>query len=99
VGVLFFPCCILVPMNSTPSGEQILTNIITQVFTPLYQIVVGITIIYFLYGVVRYVIDLNNPEKQTTGRSHLLWGLVGLFIVLSVGGILNLLNGTLGSMF
>jgi hypothetical protein len=86
-------------MNSTPSGEQILTNIITQVFTPLYQIVVGITIIYFLYGVVRYVIDLNNPEKQTTGRSHLLWGLVGLFIVLSVGGILNLLNGTLGSMF
>ena len=86
-------------MNTTSSGEQILTKIITDVFSPLYQIVVGVTILYFLYGVARYVIDLNNPDKQTTGRSHLLWGLVGLFIVLSVGGILSLLQGSLGTMF
>lgn len=81
------------------SGEQILTNIITEVFSPIYQAVVGITILYFLYGVVRYIIDLNNPDSKTTGRSHLFWGLIGLFIVLSVGGILNLLNGSLGGMF
>ncbi|MEZ0208774.1 MAG: hypothetical protein ACAH17_01195 [Candidatus Paceibacterota bacterium] len=81
------------------SGEQILTNIITEVFSPIYQAVVGVTILYFLYGVARYVIELNNPESQTTGRSHLFWGLVGLFIVLSVGGILAFLNGSIGSMF
>lgn len=81
------------------SGEQILTNIITEVFSPIYQAVVGITILYFLYGAVRYVIELNNPDAKTTGRSHLFWGLIGLFIVLSVGGILSLLDGTLGGMF
>jgi hypothetical protein len=81
------------------SGDQILTNIITQVFSPLYQVAVGVTILYFLYGVARYVVELNNPDSKTTGRSHLLWGLVGLFIVLSVGGILSFLNGSLNSMF
>lgn len=81
------------------SGEQILSNVVTEIFSPLYQAVVGISILYFLYGVAKYVLDLNNPEKQTFGKSHLLWGMVGLFIILSVGGILNTLNGIFGGMF
>lgn len=81
------------------SGEQILSNVVTEIFSPLYQAAVGVAILYFLYGVAKYVLDLNNPEKQTFGRSHLLWGMVGLFIILSVGGILSALNNALGGMF
>lgn len=81
------------------SGEQILSNVVTEIFSPLYQLAVGISILYFLYGVVKYVMDLNNPEKETYGRSHLLYGTIGLFIVLSVGGILNFLNSSIGGMF
>lgn len=80
-------------------GDQILSNLIREFFTPLYQLAVGVSIIYFLYGVAKYVLDLNNPEKKTFGRSHLLWGTVGLFIILSVGGILRALNDVLGGMF
>ncbi len=81
------------------SGEQILSNVVTELFSPLYQAAVGVAILYFLYGVAKYVLDLNNPEKQTFGKSHLLWGMVGLFIILSVGGILSALNNALGGMF
>ena len=81
------------------SGEQILSNVVTELFSPLYQAAVGVAILYFLYGVAKYVLDLNNPEKQTFGKSHLLWGMVGLFIILSVGGILSALNESLGGMF
>lgn len=81
------------------SGEQILSNVVTEIFSPLYQAAVGVAILYFLYGVAKYVLDLNNPEKQTFGKSHLLWGMVGLFIILSVGGILSALNESLGGMF
>jgi len=84
---------------SSQSSDQILSNVATYIFTPLYQAVVGIAILYFLYGAAKYVVDLNNPEKQTFGKSHLLWGMVGLFIILSVGGILNALNGSIGDMF
>lgn len=79
--------------------DQILSRVVSEIFSPLYQLAVGITILYFLYGVARYVIDLNNPDKKTTGKSHLLWGTVGLFIVLSVGGILEALSGFFGEMF
>jgi hypothetical protein len=84
-----------IPMTS----DQILSNVAIYIFTPIYQIVVGISILYFLYGAAKYVIDLNNPEKETTGKSHLFWGLIGLFIILSVGGILNALSGSFSDMF
>lgn len=80
-------------------GEQVLSRVITEIYSPIYQAVVGVSILYFLYGVAKYVIDMNNPEKQTFGRSHLLWGMVGLFIVLSVGGILKFLSGMFDGLF
>lgn len=79
--------------------EEVLSNLITEVFSPIYQAVIGVTILYFLYGVMKYVFDLNNPEKQTFGRSHLLWGSVGLFIVFTVGGVLGMFENIFGSMF
>lgn len=81
------------------SADQVLSNIVSEIFSPLYQLVAGITILYFLYGAAKYVIDLNNPEKQTFGKSHLLWGTIGLFVVLSVGGILSMIDGLFGGMF
>ncbi len=80
-------------------ADQILSKVATEIFTPLYQLAVGVTLLYFLFGVAKYVLDLSNPEKKTFGRSHLLWGTVGLFIVLSVGGILNVAGGVFGNMF
>jgi hypothetical protein len=72
--------------------DQALASVITEIFNPVYTLLVGASIIYFLYGIVRYILDLNNPEKQNLGKSHMLWGGIGLFIVLSVGPILSLLK-------
>lgn len=81
------------------NGEEVLQKIMTEVFSPLYEFAVGIAFIYFMYGAFRFIVDMNNPEKKNFGRSHLLWGLVGLFIILSVGGILKLFDSIFGSMF
>jgi hypothetical protein len=84
-----------------PEADTFLQNVITELFSPMYQLAVGITILYFLYGVARYVIDLNtsNAERQAGGRRHLLYGMLGLFIVLSVGGIFKMLDGVFGGLF
>ena len=87
-------------MNRTIlDGESVLQGIISGIFNPLYQVVAAGAFVYFLYGVFRFIVDLNNPEKKTEGKNHLLWGLVGLFIIFSIGGLLPILNGILGGMF
>lgn len=80
------------------SGDDVLAAVTTELFMPLYELAIGISAVYFLYGVAKYVFDLNNPEKQTYGRSHMLYGTIGLFIVLSVGGILGIFGDIFGGL-
>ena len=81
------------------TGDQILENTIREVFVPLYQLVIAAGIIYFLFGAVIFIANLDDPEKKKKGQQHLLWGLIGLFIIFSIGGILKFMNQALGGMF
>lgn len=74
-------------------------KIIAEFFSPLYQLAVGFAFVYFLYGVVKFIYNINNPEEKKLGRNHMLYGLIGLFIIFSVGGILSVLNSVLSGMF
>jgi len=86
-------------MNTSADGDAILQKVVQEVFTPIYQLAAGIAILYFLYGVFMFIVNMNDPEKKNLGKSHLLWGTVGLFIILSVGGILMTFNSIFGGMF
>lgn len=86
------------------SGDQVLANTIEFIFSPLYQLAVACASIYFLYGVFMFLWQVKNPEggdtqKRNEGKSHMLWGLVGMFIILSVGGIIKLANDSIGGVF
>lgn len=81
------------------SGEQVLQNVVTEIFNPMYKLAVGIAVLYFFYGGFKFIMDMNDPEKKNFGKSHLLWGLIGLFIILSVGGIIRFFSDMFGSMF
>jgi hypothetical protein len=78
-------------------GEQVLQNIITEIFNPAYKLAVSFAILYFLYGGFRFLVSLNNPDEKNTGKSHLLYGLIGLFIIFSVGAIMKFFSGIFGS--
>lgn len=80
------------------SADAVLQKIVTEIFSPLYQLVASIAFIYFLYGVAKFIYDLRNPTDKATGKQHLLWGLIGLFIIFSVGGILNLFGSIFGEL-
>ena len=83
-------------MDQTADG--IFQKIVTEIFTPMYQLVVAMAFIYFMYGVAKFIYDLRNPTEKATGKQHLLWGLIGLFIIFSVGGILNLFGSMFGNL-
>ncbi len=80
-------------------ADTILQKIGSEILAPAYQFVVVISVLYFLYGVAKFVYDMRNPTEKNTGKQHLLWGMVGLFIILSVGGILKIFESVFGSMF
>ncbi|MDP3726547.1 MAG: hypothetical protein Q8R36_05125 [bacterium] len=54
-------------------------------------IVITLALIYFIYGVGSYVVA-KDDEKKTEARNVMIYGTIGLFFIVSVWGIVTLLQ-------
>lgn len=50
----------------------------------------------FLFGVFEFIKGADNEDARRTGRNHMKWGIIGLFIMVSVFAIIRLLLNTFG---
>src|SRR3989338_10403176 len=54
-------------------------------------VMVGLGVVVFFWGVIQYVIAQGDQKKLAEGRQYMLYGIVGLTVMVSVCGIVNLL--------
>lgn len=66
------------------------------ILNPLIYMGLAVTLVLFLYGVFEFITNAESEEGRTQGRSHMIYGLIGLFIFVSVFGIMRLIGNTLG---
>jgi phosphotransferase system glucose/maltose/N-acetylglucosamine-specific IIC component len=71
------------------NDTDILTKIKTEIVVPVIGLLFALALLYFLWGVVSYILNVNNATKKQEGQRHILWGIVGLAIMLSAFGIVN----------
>ena len=65
------------------------------IINPLIYLLFALAIVYFVYGLVKYLMSPDNEEIRTNSKSHMLWGIFGMFIMIAVFGIMNILLKTL----
>ena len=61
--------------------------ILTEAIVP---ILVTLAIIGFIWGIIEYYLNPDNEEKRKKGKSFILWGLISLFVIVSMWGIVGL---------
>ena len=59
-------------------------------------ILMALAIVFFIAGVVQYVINPSSSEEREKGQQYMIWGIVGLFAIVSVWGLVGILTGTFG---
>ena len=78
--------------------DQLLRNINSAIITPLIYLMFAGALVFFLYGVFVFIKNADSAEKRIEGGKSILWGLIGMFIMLSVKGIINLILGSIGAI-
>lgn len=76
---------------------EYINRFLDQIVNPVIVFIFALALVYFLYGLVVFIANADNEEARSTGRQHMLWGVVGLFIMVSVYGILKIVIGTVGA--
>ncbi|HEY4507365.1 MAG TPA: hypothetical protein VJJ47_00560 [Candidatus Paceibacterota bacterium] len=75
------------------SGIVNILSLISNVIGMLVPILIGLGLVYFLWGVIQYVIA-GNEEAKKGAKQVMLYGLLGLFVMVGVWGIINLVGDT-----
>lgn len=55
-------------------------------------IVVGIALLAFFWGLVKFIFAQGNEEAKTDAKKIMLWGLIALFVMVSVWGIVRFIG-------
>ncbi len=67
------------------------------IVNPIILLLVAVALLVFLWGVLEFVGHSDSEEARTKGGRHILWGIVGLAIMLSAFGIVNVIINTIGA--
>jgi uncharacterized membrane protein YfcA len=75
--------------------DEFLLNLNEQIFNPIIILLFVVALVYFLVGVVEFIANQDNEEAKTKGKSHMIWGIVGIAIMMGVFGIMRIIMNTL----
>lgn len=70
---------------------DIIAKINDAIINPLIVLLFAVAVAYFLFGLMQFIRNQNNDEMMADGKRHMFWGVVGIFLMIAVGGILNVL--------
>jgi uncharacterized membrane-anchored protein len=88
-------------VSSCPSagGIENLTDLINFVTCTLMRAVVpllvALAVVGFVYGIIQYFLYPDNEEKRKAGKSFMLWGLITLFVMVSIWGLVSIFSTTI----
>ena len=76
--------------NNLTDLMDILLDLIEQAVT----VVVALALLFFFWGLANFILYASDETKRKEGRSIMLWGIIALFVMLSVWGLVRVLQNT-----
>lgn len=73
------------------TGYQLLDNINQYIINPIILLMMAVAFVVFVWGVVVFIAKQDDTEAVEKGKKHMLWGILGLAIMVSVFGIIKVI--------
>jgi len=68
---------------------------IREILEAILPLLISLGVIYLIWGIVQYFIG-NSEEAKKNGRDRIIYGIIGLVIIISIWGLVYLVTTTLG---
>lgn len=78
------------------AAKTMLSRIEEVILFPIMTLMVSVALLVFLFGIYEYVLNANNDEARAVGQKHMLYGIIGLLVMVSAYAILKIAAGTFG---
>jgi uncharacterized membrane protein len=82
--------------QATLSIIPFLNKINNHILNPLIALAFAIALLVFFWGIFQFIRSETADTQREKGKSKILWGLVGMFIMVSAFGLIRLILNTFG---
>jgi uncharacterized membrane protein YidH (DUF202 family) len=86
----------LLPKIAYANVDTFVLKLNRIIINPLIAFFFAVALVMFIAGIVRFVANQDKEDERTKGKKHMLWGLVGMFIMVMVFTIMRIILNTLG---
>src|SRR3989344_783379 len=89
----------LLPVVAFAQLDQLEGNIVRpigRIVSLLIPIVFALALLYFFWGLAQYILNSGDEAAQGEGRRKMIWGVVALFVMSAVWGLVRFIGTTFG---
>jgi len=62
-------------------------------------LILALAVVMFVWGVVQYVINSDEEAKKERGKQFMIWGIIGLTVMVGIWGLVSILGSTFGIQY
>ncbi len=82
----------------TTAFAHVVDPIIVHVVYPILELLFGLAILFFVWGVLQLVFGGDDAEKRGRGKLTMIWGTIGMAIMVSAWGIIYMVSNTVKAL-
>jgi uncharacterized membrane protein len=80
------------------SVYRLIGSIENLIINPLIELLFAAGLVFFLWGLAQFIMNADSDEGRTKGKQHMIWGIIGMFIMVGAYAIINILSNTLSTL-
>jgi Na+/proline symporter len=69
-------------------------NIVEAFITRATPFLIGLAVFVIIFGVFKFILNADNEEERKAARYYIFWGVIGVFVMISIWGLVNILSQT-----
>lgn len=78
----------------TPGIDDIINQIIDILDSRVIPTLLVLATLVFIWGVIQYIIAGTSEQRKKEGRSLIIWGLIGLLVIVAMWGFVKIIGTT-----
>jgi hypothetical protein len=75
------------------NGLEGVVSFIKNLINVALPLLIAAAVVYLVFNIIKYVV-VAGEEAKKGAKDHIVWGVIGLFAIVSIWGLVNLLSSS-----
>ncbi|MDP3996518.1 MAG: hypothetical protein Q8P86_02395, partial [bacterium] len=58
----------------------------------IFPFIVGLAVLVVVFGIFSFIVAGADEEKRKGAKGYIIWGVIGIFLMISIWGLVAILN-------